>query len=395
MKFYIHTFGCRVNSAESIALSRQLQKQGFQESEVRKADVVIINTCAVTQKAVREARQFIYGLRRKSPKVKIIATGCAATLWQKKQIKIKGLDLVVDNSDKEFLAKLLTKKLNTTNTAYKYKYLSFVYSKFLSSGRLMVRVQTGCDYFCTFCIVPYLRGRAKSFAPEVVVSYINELENKNKIQETILTGINLGLYGQEWGIEFADLIKEVVTKTRVKRISYGSVYVENITDKFLKLYQNERFSRLSRFFHVPLQSGSEKILSLMRRRYTLAEFTEKISYLSQKVKDAFIATDIIVGFLEETDVDFEHTYEYLKKSPIVRAHIFKFNKRPYTAAFYMAKRMMEPSEKVKKYRARLLQELFRTKLLSFKTKFIGRKDEALLISRVGSEGYLGLLKNGL
>ncbi len=394
MKFYIHTFGCRVNWAESTALARQLKQKGLKESTLQEAKLVILNTCAVTQKAVREARQFIYAVKRKQKEVKIVATGCAATLWGQNNELIKGIDFLIDNSDKEFLASLLIKKLLFRQKQEDY-FPTTTSGKFLNSGRLMVKVQTGCNYFCTFCIVPYLRGVSKSVTPQEVINYIKQIEKENRIQEAILTGINLGLYGTEWGIEFADLVEKVLNETAVKRISYGSIYVENISDKFLNLYKNRLEARLSRFFHIPLQSASEKILSLMRRRYTLAEFSEKINLLVKQVKDAFIATDIIVGFLEETDSDFERTYQYLKTSPIVRAHIFRFSKRPNTAAFYMAKRMSEPSEEIKKYRAEKLQKLFAKKLAAFKSKFIGSRQQALLVSVLDKKTYLGMLSNGL
>lgn len=363
MKFSIFTFGCRVNSAESEIISLKLQKNNWQSVSAECADLVIINSCAVTQKAEREAKQLVYQLKRKNPKVKIVVTGCSATLWQKNKILIKGVDLLVQNKDKANVVKLIekfnlkSKEINNTINI----------DKFVNSGRLMLKVQDGCDYFCTYCIVPYTRDRSVSFTPNEVLKNFKEMSKIAEIKEIILTGINLGLYGKEWKGSFTEMVKFMLDNTSVPLISFGSLYVENLTKEFFALWKNKNYvSRLTTAFHIPLQSASPKILKLMRRRYSLLQFDKKIKALIKVIPKAKIATDIIVGFLGETEDEFKKTYDYLAKTPIYRAHIFRFSNRPGTAAYYLKDRLYNPSDKEKKDRAEKLKKLFLGKFVKIK-----------------------------
>lgn len=390
MRFFIQTFGCRVNLAESETLALKLQKLGFQSSPVAVANIVIVNSCAVTAKALREVRQFINQIKTQSPQTQIFVTGCAATLWQQNKEVVKNIDLVIDNANKKFLAKIITQELALDIHPGGVDHTPGVLSsKFLNSTRLMVKIQDGCDYFCTFCIVPYLRGRSRSENTQTIIKYIKSVQKQTTVNEAVLAGINLGLYPN-----LPKLVQQVLEKTNLPKISFGSLYVENLKRDFFQLYQSATEDRLTRYFHVPLQSGSPKILSLMQRRYKLKEFTEKINALKQAVPDALIATDIIVGFFEETDADFAETYQYLEKSPITRAHIFKFSRREGTAAYFMAKRMQEPDAATKVKRSQAIHKLFNQKLSIFKQKLFGQKLRALVI-KLQPDSLLGFLDNGL
>jgi threonylcarbamoyladenosine tRNA methylthiotransferase MtaB len=386
MRFHIHTFGCRVNMAESDKLALELLELGLENTARGEADLVVINSCAITAKAVREVRQLVNQIKQQKPKTKVWVTGCAATLWQKTGESGKPADCLVDNEHKSQLAQLIKKDFALKSESKKSLQ---PFGKFLGSTRLMVKVQDGCDYFCTYCIVPHLRGRSVGADPSSVLKYIMGIAKEISVNEVVLSGINLGLY-----LEFTTLVKLLLKKTIIPKLSFGSLYMENINSDFLGLYQSSDRGRLTRYLHVPLQSGSAKILGLMNRRYTLGEFTVKLNDLVQTVPDALLATDIIVGFLGETATDFEATYTYLKNSPIVRAHIFKYSRRELTAGELMAKYHKEPTPQDKTKRSQALHQLFKQKLGHFQEALIGQRKRALILRQL-REGYLGLLDNGL
>jgi len=390
MRFHIHTFGCRVNMAESTKLALELKANGLKDASLAKAELLIINSCAVTQKAVKEVRQLINQAKKTNPKLKIWLTGCSATLWQKNQQSNKLVDRLIPNQEKAQISGFFASQIKS----HRLKDKNLVWGKFLTSSRLFVKVQDGCDYFCTYCIVPYLRGLSVSYDPKTVIKYINAVSQKSPVNEIVLTGINLGLYQNKDKQDFTGLIQQVLKQTTIPKISFGSLYSENLTPEFLKLYQSIDRNRLTRYFHVPIQSGSDKILKLMRRRYRLAEFSERIQALAKIVPDALLATDVIVGFYEETDQDFAQTYEYLEKSPFIKAHIFAYSKRELTSGYYLQKKLIEPDIGTKQIRSQALHELFKTKESKFKQSLLGQKKRALIINN-NEEFSIGFLDTGL
>ena len=392
MKFAVITFGCRVNAAEGTQLEQELQKLKLGRSDSKKADLIIINSCAITGRAVRQVRQEINKIKKINPNCHILVTGCAATMWDKNKVKPEKVDFVVNNQNKQFLAKFIKQEFLSSKSIKAG--VDRTYDKFLNSSRLMVKVQDGCDYFCTYCIVPHLRGRSVSLKTKNIIKYINSVSKKAVINEVILTGINLGLYQGNFNSDFTELIKQVLINTSIPKISFGSLYKENLTDDFINLYQSDYKNRLTKYLHIPIQSASDKILSLMHRRYTLKEFDERIGLLHKQVPDALLATDVIVGFYEESDKDFTDTYEYFDKSPFVRAHIFKYSKREFTAGFYMTNKFKEPSSEVKKKRSLLLHQLFDKKLSIYKQSLVGKVFLVLIIKQK-TNSLLGFLSNGL
>ncbi|MCL5797577.1 MAG: radical SAM protein [Patescibacteria group bacterium] len=336
------------------------------------------------------------------------------TLWQEKRVQKK--PGVSENSGIE---------------AYKARYKPQISDKFINSGRLLVKIQDGCQRFCTFCIVPYLRGQPKSRRIAEIVKSINKFTNLENaggakegsqsklhglesrpsrddfeagigkparqdphIKEVILTAINTQAYGYDTGQSFIDLLNNIIDKTRIPRISFGSIHPWSIDDDFFRFYKSAlNHERLVKFFHIPLQSGSNKILSYMKRGYTREEFMEKLKTLEKIHPMTFIGTDIIAGFLEETDRDFEDTYNFLSKTPISKFHVFRFNRREKTAAYFMAKRLSEPTPAQKKKRVKALIELSQRKYQMFLEKHIGLVFPVLLIDKA-SKGYRqGLLNN--
>ncbi len=400
MTFFTYSFGCRVNQAEKELIDKELIDNGliFDENE---PDLYIINSCAVTQKAERETRQLIYQVKKAYPKTKIILTGCAATYWKKNNLyKNLPVDLLISNTNKKELVKtILNSKFGLSQRPLFHRSGGIrggISSKFLNSGRLMIKIQDGCNRFCTYCIVPYLRGNVKSTKINKIINIINEFKTKYLINEVILTAINTDVYGKDTGETLIQLIKKVLTDSSISRISFGSIHPWSINEDFLKyyksIYSNHKFVN---FFHIPIQSASNKVLKLMKRGYKIEEIIDKMDQIKAINSFAFIATDIIVGFFDEDDSDFEDTYNFLKESPIVKFHVFRYSKRDNTAGFYMAKRLKEPSPKEKAKRAKALIELGKRKYEQFLQKNVGRESTVILLEKKNSGYQEGLLDNQL
>ncbi len=394
VSFYTYSFGCRVNQAEKEVIDLEMQNHGYILKE-ESPDILIINTCAVTHKAEREAKNLIYRLKRKNPEGQVVVTGCSATYWQKHKIlKNLPIDILVDNVNKEFLVKILQKRLSGHAEHNPLK--TIIYDKYLNSGRALIKIQDGCQRFCSFCIVPYLRGTPKS---ERIKDLIRQLADKNlegRINEVILTAINTGAYGYDTGETLVQLINTIVTNSTIPRISFGSIHPWSINDEFINYYkQILPLKRIVNFFHVPIQSGSNKILYLMKRGYNREEILKKLKKLHKINPLALIATDVIVGFLDESDKDFQDTYDFLEKSPISKFHIFRFSRRNNTAAHYLAKNLKEPSPAEKIKRVKILARLGKEKYEAFLKNNVGRTSTILFLNNK-FEGYQeALLDNQL
>lgn len=398
-KFFSYSFGCRVNQAEKETLDRELIQLGYEFNQTE-PDFYVINTCSVTHKAEREARQLIYQIKKELPETKLIVTGCAATNWIKTRKEVAGADLLVDNQNKAYLATIISKRLGISNskddTISNQRFLKAndLYpkkDKYTDSKRIILRIQDGCQRFCTYCIVPYLRGLPKSTPINDIIKKINSLKD---IQEVILAAINTEAYGYDTKERFLDLVKAVLNQTSVKRLSFGSIHPWSINDEFIEYYKSiYNQKRFINFFHIPLQSGSNKMLQLMKRGYTREEFVEKLNTIMSINPFAFIGTDVIVGFLEENDQDFEDTYSFLESTPISKFHVFRYSQREHTAAYYLGKRLKEPDPLTKEKRSKALLALNKQKYANFLLKHLGKTFEALILEKRENELQQGLLEN--
>ncbi len=386
--FNSFSFGCRVNQAELETLNQSLINKGFTYSKTN-PNIYIINTCAVTAKAEREARQLIYSIKNKYPDTFLVVTGCSATYW----LKNKGLanlpvDKVVSNKNKKKILDLLSlifeeRKSNGLKQT--------LINKYQQSNRLLLKIQDGCQRFCSYCIVPYLRGKPES---KTIAEIIKEIKKQIETKEIILTAINTEAYGVDSNESLTQLVKQVLKKTDIKRLSFGSINPWSINYEFVSLYKKlAGQGRFIDFFHIPLQSGSDKILKLMKRGYDTEYFLDKINKIRSIYDLALIATDVIVGFLGETDKDFEDTYKFLEKSPIDKFHVFRFSRRLNTAAHHMASRLQEPSDDIKKARSKALIELSNKKYSDFLKKHIFQSFKALFIDKPTSGYQFALLDN--
>lgn len=414
--FFSYSFGCRVNEAEKQLIDQQMVKAGFVYSEA-KPNIYIINTCAVTQKAEREARQLIYQIKKKLPNTQIILIGCSATYWKKNNLYTDlPINLNITNTNKDYLVKMILKRFylnddfassysargdikeDSNNLLYDRRGCTGINNKYINSGRYLIKIQDGCQRFCSYCIVPYLRGKPKSERIKNLELRIKNLElkinNLGKTKEIILTAINTEAYGLDTGESFVKLLKKLIDKTDIPRISMGSINPWSINEEFLKFYKEYADKkRLVDFFHIPIQSGSNKILKLMKRDYTCEEILEKVQSIELINKMAFIATDVIVGFLGESDKDFDDTYNFLKNSPISKFHVFRFSARPNTAAWYMKKSMLEPNSQVKAIRSKALIDLGKIKYQRFLEKHLNQTFSALVLEKQINGYHEALLSN--
>lgn len=314
-------FGCRVNMAETNQWSQTLVDQGFtpiiKEGQGR-LDVIFVNTCAITKKGEKESINKIKFLHEKYPNVKIYISGCANF------DKIKNLNNIFcfKNDQKEKLLKELKANYNPN-----------IKDKFSHTHRYLLKVQSGCTQFCSYCIVPFKRPKLYSLSIKNAIDTVNNAV-KNNYKEVIVTGVNLDQYKPN----FSNLVESLLQKTNIQLISFGSIPINCIDQKFINLYKNKDYQvRLSNFFHIPIQSGSDKILKLMNRPYTTKEIKNKFNQLKKitphPVKEGFsFGTDIIVGFPTESDQDFQKTLKLCQQIGFSKIHVFKYSPRPNTKA---------------------------------------------------------------
>lgn len=383
--FQSFVFGCRVNEAERIKIDKELVEAGF-TVDLASPSFLIINTCAITGKAEREARQLVYQLRKQHPEAKIVLTGCSATLWEKYNSVDKNIvDIVVTNDKKECLVGLLRTfevcEKGPLAAAQAARLDAPQADKFRRSNRLLVKIQDGCQRFCSYCIVPYLRGLPQSERIKDLVSYINSFSSAPS--EVVFSAINTEAFGIDTKESLIELIKETLHNTSVPRIAFGSIHPWSLTGEFITYYKTmlTKEKRFMSFFHVPIQSGSQEMLGIMKREYDIQEVIKKLYEISLINPNALIATDVIVGFLGETDELFEETYSLLEKSPISKFHVFRFSNRPHTAAFYLKNKLSEPTAQKKKERANRLIALSRGKYQKFIQRQVGRSSDALVLAK--------------
>ncbi|MFC1708915.1 tRNA (N(6)-L-threonylcarbamoyladenosine(37)-C(2))-methylthiotransferase MtaB [Candidatus Omnitrophota bacterium] len=362
--FKIYTLGCKVNQYDSQAIREQLQSFGCKESNnSKKSDFNIINTCSVTGSADKQSRYLIRVARRNNPSGKIIVTGCYAHSNSKDIRKIKGVDLVLDNEDKERIAKFILPSKKETRVGV------FEISDFKSHTRAFVKIQDGCNNFCSFCKVPYVRGRSRSRDFKSIIEEVKRLSDKG-YKEIVLTGICLGDYGksliQNTGL--VALIEEIEKVEKILRIRLSSIEAKDITDRLINKMKTSK--KLCSHLHIPFQSGDNKILKLMNRRDTREDYLNLANKLKKNIKGLAITADIMIGFPGEEDKNFSNTFDLLKKIKPSRVHIFTFQPRDGTP---LSDCKNSISQDVLKRRFLRLKTLSEKLGLQFRKKFINKK----------------------
>jgi threonylcarbamoyladenosine tRNA methylthiotransferase MtaB len=377
MKAAIFTLGCRVNQSESELMEGNLKSQGF--SIVRlseKPDYCIINTCSVTVKSDYQSRQLIRRAVRTG--AKIIVTGCYSQLNAEDIFKIDRSIKIAEN----------TNKLNNINNIIGISSCNDL--SYYSRSRPLVKVQDGCNYACSYCIVPLARGKSRSTDPATILKHINNFVESG-FHEIVLTGIHLGSYGHDLKpkLKLSYLIKTILNETNIHRVRLSSIEVKEVDNELIELLQSDR---ICRHVHLPLQSGDDKILKLMNRTYSSREFISTVEKILSRVPNICLGVDVIAGFPGEGIMEFSNTKKLIEQLPLSYMHIFPFSLRPKTLAAQMKNRV---AENEKKRRFLELNELNKLKKISYASSQIGRTLEIIVEEKHDDATCLGTSSNYL
>ena len=387
LKVAFYTLGCRMNQFETSALEESFDKKGFEITEFKdKADVYIVNTCSVTNDADRTSRKVLRQAKRRNPNSIVVATGCYAQVSPEHLAKIKEIDLVIGNSHKDAVYEIVEQFLNEKSTEKVYidnifkinEFKGFNISTFYEGARPILKVQEGCNSFCSFCIIPFARGKVRSANIKDVVEQIKILVN-NGFKEIVLTGTQLSQFGYDKKSKkdnnLYTLLKEIIKIKGLYRIRLSSMGINELDNNLIELLTSEE--KIAPHFHLSLQSGSDKVLKDMKRGYTFREYKDKVLKILEKRKDVAIGTDVITGFPTETEEDFEESYQNIKSIPFAYIHVFTYSQREGTSASKIGDKI-NPIEK--KRRTSLMLELSKEKSIDFRRKFLNKVLEVLIIS---------------
>lgn len=379
MKVALHTLGCKLNYSESSAIGSQFLAKGYEVVDPKEqAEIYVINTCTVTENAERECRQIVRRFLRQNPEAYIILTGCYAQLRPNEISSIKGVNAVLGSSEKFNIFSLLKnfekKELACVFVSPIENQKEFGYARSSeadSRTRAYLKIQDGCDYNCSFCTIPLARGQSRSMKPdEVAAEFISLIEQGYK--EIILTGVNVGDYGRTFGSNLFLLLKKLVNIDGDFRIRISSIEPNLVSEEIINLVAENK--KLCSHFHIPLQSGSPKVLKAMRRRYKASDYERLIHKIKQQIPQACIGADVIVGFPGESDEDFLSTHNLLRELPISYLHVFTYSERPQTKAAEMNNKI---DVFLRRERNTTLRLLGNKKKNEFYNQMIGQKLEVL------------------
>jgi threonylcarbamoyladenosine tRNA methylthiotransferase MtaB len=386
-KFKIITLGCKVNQAESEALASRLASAQWQPADSpEEADVCVINTCTVTQKAAMQSRQAVRRAIQACPRARIVATGCYARTDPHALMKIQGLDGVIDRMDPPPLSEILASaEEGKTSAAAVPRPMADIAAAMevdgsaASAGRTrpFLKIQDGCDAFCSYCIVPYARGRSRSVSFQSVLDGVSRLSAQG-FREAVLTGIHLGHYGQDLDPRrsLLELLQAILELPGDLRVRLSSIEPLELSDEIIDLAAGS--DRICRHFHIPLQSGDPQILSRMRRPYSPELFQERVARIRYRLPDAAIGADVLIGFPGESETAFANTYTLVEHLPLTYLHVFPFSARPGTAACSFPEKV--PAEQIKR-RCGRMRQLGARKRLDFHRRFIGQTVRVLAESK--------------
>ncbi len=397
--FAIHTLGCKVNTYESEAIARLFEAHDYHKVNFKeKADVYVINTCTVTNTGDSKSRQMIRRAIRKNESAVVCVVGCYAQVAPEDIEAIEGVDIIlgtqyrhqiVDLVEEHLQSKQKIKKISNVMKEKEFEELDV--DVFKENTRAFLKIQDGCNNFCTYCIIPYARGLVRSRKPESVLKQAQELVD-NGFVEIVLTGIHTGAYGIDLeNYRFYDLLVDLITKTKgLKRLRISSIEINQITDEIIDLIDRQHI--IVDHLHVPLQAGSDSVLKRMRRKYTLAEYYEIIQKIRKVVPQIAFTTDVIVGFPQETDEEFEETVEFIKKIGYSELHVFPYSRRKNTPAASMSGQV---DEKVKNERVKRLIDLSKELHQTYAKQFIGKNVEVIFEEPFGEGQLIGHSTNYL
>ncbi len=383
MKVGICTLGCKVNTYESEYILNILKKNGYEIKDFSDiCDIYIINTCTVTNTSDIKSRKMIHQAKKRNPKAIVIAMGCY--IQSSKDSNIDGADILLGNKDKSRIVEIIEdymnhgKLTNYVTDNFDESFEDMYIDNFASRTRAFVKIQDGCENFCSYCIIPYVRGKCRSKQFDTVIREVKDLVN-NGFYEIVLTGIHTGNYGVDINTNLCNLLKELVKIEGLKRLRISSIEVTELNDEILEVIKNNDV--IVNHFHIPIQAASDKVLKVMNRKYDLAYFKDKIKKIKEIKNDVSITTDIIVGHPYEDDDTFESSIKDIKEIGFSKLHVFPYSKRSGTKASTME----QVDDKVKKERVKTLLLLSRQLELDYMNKFLNREVEVLI--EVSKDGY--------
>ena len=398
---YIH-FGCKTNQYESNAMMQQFEKEGYKIVKFdEKADVYIVNTCTVTNISDRKSRQILRRAKQINKNSILVVTGCYAQVAKEELEKCEEIDLILGNNEKKDIVNYIESHLSEKEKFNKYQkketitdvmaqknYVEFGNTIYSEKTRTVIKIQDGCDRFCTYCIIPYARGRVRSRKIENVISEIQEVASLG-IKEVVLTGIHIASYGKDFkeNISLIDLLEKINKIEGIERIRLGSLEPKLITKDFV--IRLSKLEKICNHFHLSLQSGCKETLERMNRRYTPNEFKEAVSLLRLYFPEVILTADVIVGFPGETDEEFNQTYAFLKEIKFYKIHTFKYSKRAGTKA---EKFPNQVSPEIKEIRSKKVIELSNLMQEEYNKSYIGKKVNVLVEEKQG-EYFKGHTKN--
>ena len=392
MKFKIITLGCKVNIYESEIMSELLLNNGFIKDE-ENPDIVIINTCSVTNMADVKSRKYIRSVKKDNKDIILVVVGCSSENHREELLNLD-VDILLGNKNKSKIVDIINEYLKTKKR-YVYfdnnkvkEFEDMVVDKFRSHTRAFIKIQDGCNNYCSYCIIPYLRGNLRSKDINKVIEEAKNLVNNNH-KEIVLTGIHTGSYGRELGYDLSDLLRELIKIDGLKRIRISSIEFTEINDKFLEVLNSSKV--IVDHLHIPLQSGSERILKLMNRKYSKDEYKNIIVKIRSIRPNISISTDVIVGFPSESEDDFKECIDFCKEIKFSKIHVFPYSKRDGTVASKMSNQIVNS---VKHERSIMLNNISKELELEYAKKFINEVVD-VLVERVENNISEGLSSNYL
>ena len=380
-----YTLGCKLNFSETSTISRQLKNKGFIITDFdRVADLYVINTCSVTENANKNCRRIIRKAKEKSPNALIIVTGCYAQLKPKEITQIEGVDMVLGANDKFNIPNLLN-NLNKKNKAeiHGCEIENLEYNSAYSLNdrtRSFLKIQDGCNYTCSYCTIPFARGKNRSDSIENIITNAKKIVTQG-IKEIVITGVNIGTYDNK-NKTFTNLIKELDKVKGVERYRISSIEPNLITDEIIDIVKNSK--KFMPHFHIPLQSGSDLILGKMRRRYKTKLYLEKINNISKKIENVCIGADVIVGFPGETDEEFNKTLDFIRKLNLSYLHVFSYSERENTQAINLKGKVSKQVKSLRSKQLRILSKKLQRKFYeknlngNFKVLFENHNKEGMM-----------------
>lgn len=384
-----YTLGCKVNQYETESIKNQLLKKGYTETAFEeKAEIYIVNSCTVTSVADRKTRNMLRRAKKINPRGIVIVTGCYAQTNSKELLEMEEIDYVIGNSDKNAIVNFIEdienrtmEKVKNHNIFLDSEYTEYEFATLREMSRAYVKIQDGCNNFCSYCKIPFARGKSRSRKKENIIKEIEKLVEEG-FKEIILIGINLGAYGEDLdeGENFESLLKSILEINKLQRVRIGSVYPDKISDEFINMFDNKK---LMPHLHISLQSCDDEVLKRMRRKYESSLIEERLLKLKKKVKNMEYTADVIVGFPGETEEMFQNSYNLIEKIGFSGIHIFQYSDRENTIASSFTDKI---DAKVKKERADRLEVLKSEMAKKERKKYIGKHLSVLLEEKIN--GYL-------